>query len=230
MPEAEKAHREALAVLEKLDPKNAAAWFSRGVRYSGLHEYDKAIADLNKAIKLEPKSAPAHCELGVAFCKQRKLDEAVAEFRKAIDLDPKLALAHNNLGNALRGQGKLDEAVTAYRKAIALKPDYAEAHCNLGHALRQQGEVPRGPGGIAPRPRTRLQAPRLDLPLGTMGAAVRAPDRTGREVAQLPRRQNHSCERRRTDRTGAAVPVIPQAVRGHRPLLRGSFHRRAEAV
>ncbi len=141
LPEAEKARREALAVLAKLDPKDAGAWYGRGVAYGNLDEYDKAIADWNKALRLDPKSAPAHNNLGVALGRQKKLDEAIAEFRKALALDPEYALAHSNLGIVLREQGKLDEAIVECRKAIELDPNLAPAHDNLGGALRGQGKL-----------------------------------------------------------------------------------------
>jgi tetratricopeptide (TPR) repeat protein/serine/threonine protein kinase len=141
LPEAEEARRAALAVLEKLDPKDAGAWHQRGVAYVNLHEYDKAIADLDKAIKLDPKSAPAHNALGVALHDQGKLDEAIAEYRKAIELHPEYALARSNLGGALEKQGKPDEAVAEHRKAIDLDPKSAMAHNNLGVALRDQKKL-----------------------------------------------------------------------------------------
>jgi tetratricopeptide (TPR) repeat protein len=141
LPEAEMARREALAVLEKLDPKDAGAWYGRGLAYLNLDEYDKAIADLNKAIQLDPKSAPAHNALGVALDRQGKRDEALAEYRKAIELDPNGAYAHSNLGIALRDQGKLEEAIAECRKAIALDPTFAPAHCGLGATLAKQGKL-----------------------------------------------------------------------------------------
>jgi tetratricopeptide (TPR) repeat protein len=141
LPEAKKARREALAVLEKLDPKDAGAWYGRGLAYFNLDEYDKAIADLNKAIKLDPKSAPAHNALGAALGRQGKRDEALAEYRKATELDPEYAPAHSNLGGILSEQGKLDEAIAECRKAIALDPNYVPAHSNLGVALRDQGKL-----------------------------------------------------------------------------------------
>jgi tetratricopeptide (TPR) repeat protein len=141
LPEAEKARGEALAVLEKLDPKDAGAWYGRGLAYLNLDEYDKAIVDLNKAIQLDPKSAPAHNDLGVALDRQGKRDEALAEYRKATELDPEYALAHSNLGGALRRQGKLDEAVAECRKALALDPKHTSAHIGLGAALRDQKKL-----------------------------------------------------------------------------------------
>jgi tetratricopeptide (TPR) repeat protein len=141
LPEAEKAHREALAVLEKLDPKDVAALLGRAAAYKVLREYEKVLADCTKAIKLDPKSAPAHKDLGVALHHQKKLDEAIAEFRKAIELDPKFAPAHYDLGIALAEQKKLDEAVAEYRKAIDLDPKWSWPHNNLGVALADQKKL-----------------------------------------------------------------------------------------
>jgi WD40 repeat protein/serine/threonine protein kinase len=45
----------AWSMVIELDPKVAVAWINRGVVYLNLHQYDKALGDLNKASELSPK-------------------------------------------------------------------------------------------------------------------------------------------------------------------------------
>jgi tetratricopeptide (TPR) repeat protein len=49
-----------------LDPKNAKHWNCRGQAYAGLQQYDKALADFNKAVELSPDDHLARCRLALA--------------------------------------------------------------------------------------------------------------------------------------------------------------------
>jgi tetratricopeptide (TPR) repeat protein len=47
-------------LLIKKDPKDSVAYAGRGKAYSGLHDFEKAAVDLNKAIELDPKNLEAY--------------------------------------------------------------------------------------------------------------------------------------------------------------------------
>ncbi len=47
--------------------------------------YDKAIADYDKAIALNPKYADFYNNRGIAYNKKNEYDSAIADFDKAID-------------------------------------------------------------------------------------------------------------------------------------------------
>ena len=53
---------------------------------------DKAIADLNEAIRLDPKFDRAYCWRGIAYEKNGELDKAIADYTEAIRLDPNIPL------------------------------------------------------------------------------------------------------------------------------------------
>src|SRR5262249_27915827 len=111
----QKKARAALAAAEKaleLDPTHAGAHGNRGaVLGLLLHEHDRAIDALRKAIKLNPKSAVFWKSLGNVLYAQKKLPQANAAFRKAIELNPKVAPTYHSLGVVLHDQNKLDEAI-----------------------------------------------------------------------------------------------------------------------
>ena len=66
------------------------AWYTK-------KEYDKAIADCNKAIRLDPKNGWTYNLRGSAWDAKKEYDKAIADYSEAIRLDPKDALAHRNL-------------------------------------------------------------------------------------------------------------------------------------
>lgn len=63
----------------ELDPNRALAYVNRGLAYGNKGEFDKAIADCNKAIELEPKLAPAYRNRGIAYGNKGEYDKEIAE-------------------------------------------------------------------------------------------------------------------------------------------------------
>ncbi len=51
----------------RLDPKDAAAYFNRGVAYILEGEYDRALADYTEAIRLDPKNVEARINRGYLY-------------------------------------------------------------------------------------------------------------------------------------------------------------------
>lgn len=77
----------------ELDPKNAAAYLSRGVGNYYLPPafgggIDKAIGDFQKAVQLNPKLAEGYLWLGLAYRKENKNEEARQALTKAVQLNP----------------------------------------------------------------------------------------------------------------------------------------------
>jgi len=88
-----------------------AAYHNRSVAYNRKGEYDRAIADLDEAIRLDPKFALAYNNRGVAYKNKGELDRAITDFDEAIRLNPKYALPHDNRGNAYKNKGEYDRAI-----------------------------------------------------------------------------------------------------------------------
>src|SRR5450631_4313761 len=49
------------------NPRNASAFVSRGFTYNNKGDYDRAITDMNEAIRLDPKNAHAFNNRGFAY-------------------------------------------------------------------------------------------------------------------------------------------------------------------
>jgi len=122
-----------------LNPNYATAhhWYGLGPLRC-LGDFDKAIAELNRALQLDPLSLIINADLGAGLVTARRYDKGIAQLRKTIEMDPYFYYAYLNLGKALQLNGQLDEAVTEYKKAAALNDDslviglLAQGYAKLG--------------------------------------------------------------------------------------------------
>jgi tetratricopeptide (TPR) repeat protein len=137
--------------LQKADPKNANAFYSRAYalgRYSQLVGVAKALtqgiagkvkASLDTTLKLQPKSADAHVALGTyhaeIIAKVGSLvggltygasrDKSLEHYQTALKLNPDSAIARIEYANGivmLIGKSKMKEAEELYAQAAACTP------------------------------------------------------------------------------------------------------------
>src|SRR5262245_40016367 len=76
----------------------ASAYTDRGDAYADMRQFDRAIADYDKAIVLNPTYAMAYTDRGIAYLGKGEADRAVIDFNKAIEVKPTDAMAYNNRG------------------------------------------------------------------------------------------------------------------------------------
>ena len=55
-----------------------------------MGDQDKALADLNRAVKLNPDLPAAHGGLGSVYSKQQEFEKSLPAFNKALALAPKV--------------------------------------------------------------------------------------------------------------------------------------------
>jgi adenylate cyclase len=100
--------------------------------YIQKREYDKAIAEGERAVALNPGGTSVLNSYANSLNWAGRPEEAIPLFQKAIRLNPfGPSYLYFNLGIALMNTGRLEEAVSALRKAIQLTPDYIMAHLGL---------------------------------------------------------------------------------------------------
>lgn len=68
------------------DPNNMKYYGSRSLFYSEIHEYNKALNDLNKAIELDPTKSRHFKERALIYRELRQLNSALLDIDKAISL------------------------------------------------------------------------------------------------------------------------------------------------
>jgi tetratricopeptide (TPR) repeat protein len=147
LQEAENALKEnkiddALTALDAAladDPDNAAAHFWRGRLRAGKGDFDKALPDLNAAIRLKP-TAEGYAHRGYVYQKQRQFDEALADFNQALRLDPQSYLALFLRGLVLGDAGNTKASLSDLDAALALQPNSREVLQARGqvHVLRKE--------------------------------------------------------------------------------------------
>ena len=111
-----------------------------------LGNYEKAIRELDQALRMNPKDAWSYHNRGIAKRNLGQHYSAILDYDAAIRLDSTDANAYYNRGNAKRRLGRHAAAILDYDAVIRLNPKYALAYYNRGHA---KGELRRYPAAIA---------------------------------------------------------------------------------
>jgi tetratricopeptide (TPR) repeat protein len=110
-----------------VQPKSAHAFRNRGVVYAFKGDNEKAIADLDEAIRLDPKSALTYRNRGDAYLNKGEYERAIADYSEAIRLDPGNAFAFCNRGGVKR---KIRDASGSADIARARQLDASACRCS----------------------------------------------------------------------------------------------------
>ena len=118
------------------------AYSNRGSAYINIGEYDKAIADFNRAIAIDSNYAVDYNDRGAAKAYKGDYNGAIADYDHAIaiDSDSDYAAAYTNRGAAKLSIDDCDGAIADHDYAIALDPDYVAAYTNRGVAKDHKGD------------------------------------------------------------------------------------------
>jgi adenylate cyclase len=103
-------------------------------------QYDKAVAECERAMVLEPNSYRTlyPCASALTFVGRR--EEAIPLFREALRINPKPPNSlYRHYGVALRDSGRYDEAIEVSKKAVEQGPDDMIAYVVLGSSYGMAG-------------------------------------------------------------------------------------------
>jgi tetratricopeptide (TPR) repeat protein len=126
----------------EINPKNARAYYNRGIAYQSEGKYDEAISDYTQAIERNPRYAPAYANRGLVYASGKgQYDKAISDYTKAIEINPKDTKAYNNRGIAYQDTGQYELAIADFNKAIEINPRHAAAYYNRGLAHANRGEL-----------------------------------------------------------------------------------------
>lgn len=120
-------------------------YFYRGTSYERAKQWDKAEADLKKALELVPDGLPAGKAQVMNYLayswvdRNENIDEAFKMLTKAVELAPRDGMIIDSLGWAYYRMGRYEDAVRELEKAVELKAGDATINDHLGDAYWKVG-------------------------------------------------------------------------------------------
>jgi tetratricopeptide (TPR) repeat protein len=121
---------EAMAAFHRaieLDPSNAQAHAGRAEAYERKGDVERAIADLNEAIRLAPEMAHVYATRGVLYDDDKKdAPRAIEDFMAAARIDPNY---YAHLGHVQLKEKAYDAAIASFTKALAARPEKEPGTC-----------------------------------------------------------------------------------------------------
>ena len=134
-------------------PNSAALYMARGVLYGQNGDFEKAMADFERAHKLDHHYSIAANAEGIAQSQRHNHEAALQDFRREVREHPKDAFAYYLLAEALSWSGpdakqadasdNLTEAISAATTSVALDPHLVQAFDLLASLYLQAGLADR---------------------------------------------------------------------------------------
>ena len=137
-------YNEAIVNLTKsveLNPKDAVAYFIRGLVFSRLGQSEEEITDFTKTIEINPKDPRAYYGRYRVYYGMDKYTEAISDLNKGIEFDPHNSSAYYERGNIHIKTGQYVEAISDFTKAIEINPKNANAYYEKGLAENYLGHT-----------------------------------------------------------------------------------------
>jgi adenylate cyclase len=123
-----------------MDDSLSSAHGTLSLFYTQKKEYERAIAEGERAVDLEPGGWNSHMRYGMSLYYGGRPEEALQALQKAIRLNPVgESSPFFHLGHAYRTTGRLEEAVSEYKKALQRAPDNIFAHLGLAATYSMMG-------------------------------------------------------------------------------------------
>ncbi|MEW4922127.1 tetratricopeptide repeat protein [Algibacter sp. 2305UL17-15] len=99
---------------------NLSFYINKGLTYTLMEDYDKAVDVYKKALETYPKNAELWFNKGLAYEKAENLEEAIKAYQTAITLKPTYAQPHLQLGNICYKQERMTQAMMCFNVYLIL--------------------------------------------------------------------------------------------------------------
>lgn len=138
--EAIEAYDRAFERAKAAGQVNWALYYARGMALERVHQYDRAEADLLRALELRPEQPFILNYLAYMWIDQGvNLDKAREMIKRAVELRPDDGYIVDSLGWFYYRTGAFEEAVTQLERAVELRPVDPVINDHLGDAYWQIG-------------------------------------------------------------------------------------------
>ena len=108
--------------IQEFDSEDYQAFYMLGTTYVALHQYEKALSYLLKAIELKPDNPLLLNNIGSTYLALHRPEEAIELFKKALELDKENQVTYYNIAVTLRLLEKHSEAYEYFLNAYKLEP------------------------------------------------------------------------------------------------------------
>jgi tetratricopeptide (TPR) repeat protein len=129
--------------IDRIGQPSRADWslfYARAIALDRAHQWDKAQADLERALQLSPDEPYVLNYLGYSWAEQgRNLDQAKQMVDKAAELRPNDGAILDSLGWILMRQGNAAEAIRWLERAVEIESEDATINGHLGDAYWAAG-------------------------------------------------------------------------------------------
>jgi Tfp pilus assembly protein PilF len=103
------------------------AYINRGQHYYEQQDFDRALADFDKAIPLDPQWVQlAYGNRGNVYFRQSEDQKAIDNYSRAIALDPTYASAYTSRGILYEKAGSIEQARADFTAALAASSIFAD--------------------------------------------------------------------------------------------------------
>ncbi len=135
-------YSKGVATVAAPEKSNWVIFYFRGICYERSKQWQKAEADLKKALELFPDQPHVLNYLGYSWIDQGiNLEEGMDMIKKAVQQRPDDGYIVDSLGWAYFRTGNYDEAAKQLERAIELKPEDPTINDHLGDAYWRVGRV-----------------------------------------------------------------------------------------
>src|SRR5271163_3626509 len=130
------------ALPDANDKNNTVYYYYRGICEERSKQWNKAEADMRKALELQPEQPNVLNYLGYSWIDQGiNLDEGMKMIKRAVDQRPDDGYIVDSLGWAYYRIGNYEDAVKNLERAIDLKPEDPTINDHLGDAYWRVGRT-----------------------------------------------------------------------------------------
>jgi len=135
-----------------LEPQSAPLYFTRGMLYAQLSNYEKAQSDFETAYRLDPSQSLTTAAQGMLAVQKSDLAGALKTVEQKLAEKPNDAALLYLRADILtqegteKGSERFESALRSAKKAVALNPRLAAAHAVLGKLYLQANDYPSAIG------------------------------------------------------------------------------------
>ena len=101
---------------------------------------DRALADLNQALKLKPDEANFYDSRGFAYAGKGEYERAMADYNQALKLEPGADYAYYHRGVIYRTLGDHQKAIADFKRTLELTKN-SKRHQDAEKQLQELGAI-----------------------------------------------------------------------------------------